>query len=167
MTDQASADVARDDLPQVEAADTRWTTIRDEIRAKGLRWTAQRRLILEVLEATEGHVTGSELVERCRRRDPDTTGSTVYRTLDVLEELGYVRHSHSAAGREEYHVLPEREHAHLECRECGRTWEIEVRDAAQLLEPLERRFGFRADVGHLTLWGVCAQCSGGDVPARS
>ena len=56
---------------------------------------------------TEGHVTGAELVERCRRRDPATTPSTVYRTLDVLEELGIVRHGHGPDGREEYHVLPE------------------------------------------------------------
>ena len=68
--------------------------VRDELRARGLRWTPQRRLILDVLEATNGHITGSELVERCRARDPDTTPSTVYRTLDVLEELGYIRHSH-------------------------------------------------------------------------
>ena len=85
-----------------------WSRIRDDLRSRGLRWTPQRRLILDVLEATNGHITGSELVERCRERDPDTTPSTVYRTLDVLEELGYIRHSHSAAGREEFHVLPGR-----------------------------------------------------------
>jgi Fe2+ or Zn2+ uptake regulation protein len=52
-------------------------------------------------------VTGSEIVDRCRERDPETTPSTVYRTLDVLEELGYVHHSHGVDGREEFHVLPE------------------------------------------------------------
>ncbi len=136
-----------------------WTRIRDQLRSRGLRWTPQRRLILEVLEATDGHVTGSELVERCRERDPDTTPSTVYRTLDVLEELGYVRHSHSAAGREEFHVLPGAEHAHLQCRECGRTWEIEARDVADVVRPIRRRFGFVPDVGHLTISGICGGCA--------
>ena len=135
-----------------------WSQIRDELRARGLRWTPQRRLILDVLEATDGHVTGSELVERCRERDPDTTPSTVYRTLDVLEELGYIRHSHSAAGREEFHVLPEVEHAHLECRNCGRTWEMSGADASDLVNSVQRRIGFHADVGHLTLSGTCADC---------
>ncbi len=143
-----------------------WTEIRDAIRARGLRWTPQRRLILEVLEATDGHVTGSELVERCRERDPDATPSTVYRTLDVLEELGYLRHSHSAAGREEFHVLPEVEHAHLECRGCGTTWEIAAADAAELTRPLEQRLGFHADVGHLTLSGLCAECWPGEGARR-
>ena len=137
-----------------------WTQIRDQIRSRGLRWTPQRRLILEVLEATQGHITGSELVERCRERDPDTTPSTVYRTLGVLEELGYLSHSHSAAGREEFHVLPEAEHAHLQCRSCGRTWELNAADAAAVVRPVQRRFGFAADVGHLTISGRCAECAG-------
>jgi len=133
--------------------------IRAELRARGQRWTPQRRLILEVLEETRGHVTGSELVERCRARDPDTTPSTVYRTLDVLEELGYVNHSHSADGREEFHVLPHAEHAHLQCRSCGRTWELGVDDATALAQPALDRFGFVADIGHMTIVGLCADCA--------
>lgn len=136
-----------------------WAGVRDQIRSRGLRWTPQRRLILEVLAATHGHVTGSELVDRCREREPDTTPSTVYRTLDVLEELGYLSHSHAADGREEFHVLPEAEHAHLECRSCGQTWEIDADTAAAVVQPVQRRFGFVADVGHLTISGRCAACA--------
>jgi Fur family ferric uptake transcriptional regulator len=136
-----------------------WRDVRDELRSRGLRWTPQRRLILEVLSSTEGHITGSEVVERCRERDPETTPSTVYRTLDVLEELGYVSHSHSAAGREEYHVLPGADHGHLQCRLCGTTWELEPELAAGIVEPIERRHGFVTDVGHLTISGLCAECA--------
>ena len=136
-----------------------WREIRAELRSRGLRWTPQRRLILEVLSATEGHITGSEVVERCRARDPETTPSTVYRTLDVLEELGYVSHSHSAAGREEYHVLPGADHGHLQCRLCGATQELEPDVAAGIVGPIERRHGFVIDVGHLTISGVCADCA--------
>ncbi len=136
-----------------------WGRIRDDIKARGLRWTRQRMRILEVLEAAEGHVTGSELVERCRERDPATTPSTVYRTLDVLEELGYLSHSHAASGREEFHVPPVAEHAHLECRICGQTWELNADEAASVVEPVARRRGFVADVGHLTILGRCAACA--------
>jgi Fur family transcriptional regulator, ferric uptake regulator len=153
-----SAPIAGDAPPDlVESAV--WSRIRDELRARGHRWTPQRRLILEVLESTDGHVTGSDLVERCRARDPDTTPSTVYRTLDVLEELGYLRHSHSAAGREEFHVLPAAEHGHLQCRGCGRTWELDPVDAAAVVDPIRSRFGFAPDVGHLTISGLCAECT--------
>ena len=142
-----------------EASARPWGRIRDVIRARGLRWTTQRMLILEVLEEAEGHVTGSELVERCRERDPGTTPSTVYRTLDVLEELGYLSHSHAASGREEFHVLPVAEHAHLECRMCGETWELDAEEAASVVAPVARRHGFVADVGHLTILGRCAACA--------
>jgi Fur family transcriptional regulator, ferric uptake regulator len=136
-----------------------WSDVRDELRSRGLRWTPQRRLILDVLAATHGHVTGSEIVERCRKRDPETTPSTVYRTLDVLEELGYLHHSHGADGREEFHVLPATEHAHLQCEECGRSWEIEPDEAGELTRALQRTRGFTAHVGHLTIAGRCAECA--------
>ena len=132
--------------------------VRDELRARGLRWTPQRRLVLEVLSATRGHVTGSSIVERCRERDPETTPSTVYRTLDVLEELGYLSHSHGPDGREEFHVMPEAEHAHIQCRGCGSSWEISPAEAAGFVEALETAHGFAVDLGHLTITGWCAGC---------
>ena len=98
---------------------------RDALRARGMRWTPQRRALLEVLLEASGHVTGAELIERARQRDPETTPSTVYRTLNVLEELGLVSHSHGHDGREEFHVWPAAEHAHLACESCRATWEIE------------------------------------------
>ena len=133
--------------------------LRDALHARGQRMTPQRRLVLEVLDETRGHVTGSDLVELCRERDPDTNPSTVYRTLDVLEELGYVSHSHSAQGREEFHVLPGAPHAHLQCRSCGQTWELEADDAAAFAAPIRSRFGFEPDIGHLTIVGRCAACA--------
>ena len=135
-----------------------WSAIRTELRARGLRWTPQRRLILDVLAATEGHVTGSEIVERCRERDAETTPSTVYRTLDVLEELGYLHHSHGRDGREEFHVHPAGEHGHLLCQSCGRSWEVGPAEAADLVSGLERSRDFAVQVGHLTIAGVCSDC---------
>ncbi len=136
-----------------------WPQIRDELRVRGLRWTPQRRLILDALADSRGHVTASEIVERCRARDPETTPSTVYRTLDVLEELGYLHHSHGADGREEYHVLPGAEHAHLQCIHCGGSWEIPAAETMGLVRELARSRGFAVDVGHLTIAGTCATCA--------
>jgi Fur family ferric uptake transcriptional regulator len=104
-------------------------------------------------------VTGAELVERCRDLDPATTPSTVYRTLDVLEDLGIVRHAHGADGREEFHVLPVAEHAHLACIRCGGTWEIDPSETTSLVAALQAERGFWVDVGHLTIAGHCAECA--------
>jgi Fur family ferric uptake transcriptional regulator len=136
--------------------------IPDRLRARGLRWTPQRAILLDALARAEGHVTGSTLVERCRELDPATTPSTVYRTLDVLEELGVISHSHGIDGREAFHVLPVLDHGHLICSGCGMEDELPAPEAAPFLEALEARHGFQARIDHLTVVGRCRDCRAGD-----
>ncbi|HET7168973.1 MAG TPA: Fur family transcriptional regulator [Candidatus Limnocylindrales bacterium] len=154
--------------PALVRSTSTWTDIPDRLRARGLRWTPQRRILVDVLSRTDGHVTGSELVERCRAIDAGTIPSTVYRTLDVLEELGVLSHSHGADGREEFHVLPEAEHGHLYCRRCGGAWDLAADDPAvvQAREAFVRERGFALDVSHLTVSGRCAGCAADDVVAH-
>ncbi len=135
-----------------------WDAVREQLRSRGLRWTPQRRRLIEVLSVTRGHVTGSEIVEACRAVDPGTTPSTVYRTLDVLEELGFVRHGHGADGREEFHVLPGAEHGHLYCSGCRHAWEIGPDEAAEFVDAVAARRGFAVDLSHVTIVGRCAAC---------
>jgi Fur family ferric uptake transcriptional regulator len=145
--------------PQPAAASP-WADVPARLRASGLRWTPQRRALVEVLAGTTGHVTGAELVERCRERDPGTIPSTVYRTLDVLEELGIVAHAHGVDGREEFHVLPAAEHGHLHCTNCHGAWEVDAGEARQLVAALERSRGFRVQLSHLSISGLCSECRG-------
>ena len=141
-----------------------WDGIPDRLRARGLRWTPQRRVLVEVLSHTDGHVTGAELVERCRALDPGTIPSTVYRTLDVLEELGVLSHSHGVDGREEFHVLPAAEHGHLYCRGCGHEWDLQADDpcVTASVDAFASQRGFAVDITHLTLIGRCAACLAAD-----
>ena len=139
---------------------TPWDAVGERLRRRGLRWTPQRSTVIEVLAESDGHITAAELVERCRARDPSTIPSTVYRTLDVLEELGLLRHGHGADGREEFHVLPGSEHGHLHCAECGATWEIGADQAAGVAAALRSGDGFEIDIGHVTLVGRCRECVG-------
>lgn len=132
---------------------------RDALRARGLRWTPQRRVLVEVVLASNGHVTGAELVERCRAIDPDTTPSTVYRTLDTLEELGLVQHSHGLDGGEEYHARPASEHGHLRCERCGGSWDIEAPEADALTRALASSRGFAVNLSHLIVVGRCRDCA--------
>jgi Fur family ferric uptake transcriptional regulator len=140
-------------------ASASWETVGSLLRQRGLRWTPQRRAVIEVLAASDGHVTGAEIVERCRARDAATTPSTVYRTLDVLEQLGLVRHGHGADGREEFHVMPAGQHGHLHCAVCGETWEIDERRGKAVAAALRRGDGFEIDIGHVTLVGRCRRCA--------
>ncbi len=137
-----------------------WDRVPERLRERGLRWTPQRATLLRVLRATEGHVTGSQLVERCREIEPTTTPSTVYRTLDVLESIGVISHSHGIDGRAEFHVRPAAVHGHLICTDCGSDEELPGAEASPFLSALRRERGFAADVDHLTISGRCRDCSG-------
>ena len=142
-----------------------WGLVRDRLHASGLRWTPQRRTLVEVLSRASGHVTGAELVERCRAVDPATTPSTVYRTLDVLEDLGYVSHHHGIDGREEFHVLPIEAHGHLHCRSCGGSWQIEPDEADAIAALFERERAFAVDRSHVTITGRCVSCASAEALA--
>lgn len=139
---------------------SRWSEVPRQLRARGLRWTPQRRVLLDVLAGMDGHVTGAEIVDGCRAIDPATTPSTVYRTLDVLEELGVVSHSHGREGRQEFHVNRTADHGHLLCSICGGTWELDAQEVRALVAGMRERRGFEVDVDHLTIEGLCAACRG-------
>jgi len=136
-----------------------WRSLPERLRAQGLRWTPQRETVVGVLAASDGHLTGAELVERCRSVNPTTIASTVYRTLDALEELGLVQHGHGADGREEYHVRPTGEHGHRYCARCGRHWDIELGTAAgAAIAAAFASDGFEVDLSHVTVVGHCDTC---------
>ena len=143
-----------------------WDSVRHRLRERGLRWTPQRRAVVEVLAGSDGHVTGTELIERCRAIDPATIPSTVYRTLDVLEELGLVQHGHGADGREEFHVGPDGVHGHLHCATCGGRWEIRAAPARAIVEALRSSDGFEVDLSHVTVVGRCADCTAAAAATR-
>jgi Fur family ferric uptake transcriptional regulator len=135
-----------------------WDDVADRLRANGLRSTPQRRTLIEVLRGSSGHVTATELIARCRARDPNTTPSTVYRTLDMLEGFGLVKHGHGPGGREEYHILPEQVHGHLHCQACGATLEIQPEEGSAIVAALDAGHGFAVDLSHVTISGRCRGC---------
>jgi Fur family ferric uptake transcriptional regulator len=139
-------------------APSAWDGVAQRLRASGLRWTPQRRTLIEVLKERRGHVVATDLIARCRDLDPTTTPSTVYRTLDVLEELGFIVHGHGPDGREEYHILPSHVHGHLHCVGCGATWEISPTTGAVIVEALSSQLGFSVDLSHVTISGRCVGC---------
>jgi len=88
---------------------------------------------VEVLRAREGHVTATELIACCGARS-DYDPSTVYRTLDLLEEPGAGQTRARTRRPREYHILPQQVHGHLYCVGCGATWEIRPETGAVIVE---------------------------------
>lgn len=132
------------------------------LRSSGKRLTPQRQLILRAVE-TLGHATPDEVLAEVRRHATAVNVSTVYRNLEVLEELGLVRHAHLSDRAPTYHSVGGHEHFHLVCRSCGDVISVAAEEFATFGEALEADLGFAADVGHLTLFGTCRRCREADV----
>jgi Fur family transcriptional regulator, ferric uptake regulator len=84
--------------------------------------------------------------------------STVYRTLEALEEAGAVRHAHLGEAAV-YHLAEEQPHQHLVCRNCGATTAVPAADLEEFLSSVRARTGFVADVEHFAVSGLCADCA--------
>jgi Fur family ferric uptake transcriptional regulator len=128
------------------------------LRSSGHRLTPQRELVLAAVEDL-GHATPDQVYAEVRTKSQSINLSTVYRTLELLDELGLIRHAHLSDRAPTYHSARGHEHAHLICRSCHRTISVSRGDMEAALGGLAGKHGFAPDYGHLTVFGTCADCS--------
>jgi Fur family transcriptional regulator, ferric uptake regulator len=130
-----------------------------ELRARGYRLTPQRQLVLEAVDSLR-HATPDEIFEEVHRIASGVNISTVYRTLELLEELELIRHAHLGHGAPSYSVAWDDDHVHLVCRECGGVDEVAPETLSDVVQRLHAERGFDVDVGHFAVFGRCAGCAG-------
>ena len=131
-------------------------TLREELRARGFRMTPQRRLVLDAVTRL-GHATPDEV--HARVADSGINLSTVYRTLELLEELGLVTHTHLGHGASTYHAVSEDDdHVHLVCRMCGRVEEAPPSVVEDVVDKVAAEHQFSVDLRHIALFGLCRTC---------
>jgi Fur family ferric uptake transcriptional regulator len=135
---------------------TDWKT---DLRQRGYRLTPQRQLVLEAVDVLE-HATPDGILCEVRKTASGINISTVYRTLELLEELGLVSHAHLGHGAPTYHLADRYDHMHLVCRDCDSVTEAPVTLAAPLTDGLRERFGFETDMKHFAIFGRCRDCAG-------
>lgn len=134
------------------------TDWQERLRAQGYRLTPQRELVLAAVEKL-GHGTPDEILSAVREHSSAVNISTIYRTLELLESLGLVRHTHLTDKAPTYHSTAGPAHVHLKCRGCGGVTDAEPELFEAMVSELETQHGFTADLGHLTVFGTCAKCS--------
>jgi Fur family ferric uptake transcriptional regulator len=132
-------------------------SLADTLRARGLRLTAQRQLVLEAVYRL-GHATPDQVHAEVARTASGINITTVYRTLELLEELGLVTHTHLSHGAPTYHGVSDEQHVHLVCRSCGGIDDVPADVLDALAQTLSQEKAFLVDVGHVALFGVCAAC---------
>lgn len=131
--------------------------LRRRLRGSGYRLTPQRELILQAVERL-GHATPDEVLAEVHAQSAAVNVSTVYRTLEVLEELGLVRHAHLSDRAPTYHSVSEHEHFHVVCRNCQRIISVDPDALADVVRRLRDDHAFVVDIGHLTVFGRCVDC---------
>jgi Fur family transcriptional regulator, ferric uptake regulator len=132
------------------------TALRRTLHERGLRMTPQRQLVLDAVRSL-GHATPEQVCAQVQQAAPAVNITTVYRTLDLLERLGLVRHTHLGHGAPSYSAH-EHEHVHLVCHACGTVTEVPTGLMADLADRLDGQFGFELDVAHVALSGLCRDC---------
>ena len=133
----------------------------DELAARlhslGYRLTPQRQLVLQAVD-TLGHATPDEILAEVQQHASAVNASTVYRNLEVLEQLGLVRHAHLSDRAPTYHSVTDHTHFHLVCRKCQRICSVDADEVAPFAERMRAEHGFDVDVGHLAIFGECVEC---------
>jgi len=127
------------------------------LKEKGLKLTPQRMLIVNVIHDAKGHLTAEEIIGYVQAKMPGVNKSTIYRTLELLEQAGCVYKSE--LGEEFiYHHAEEGHHHHLVCRQCGKTVDCDEDLFAPVQRSLGEKYNFRVDFKHIVMSGVCGGC---------
>lgn len=125
---------------------------------KGYRLTPQRMMVVEALHSKESHISAEEIFEQLKAKYPYANISTVYRTLELLKELGLAAEIDIGDGLLRYHAIENGRHHHLVCNKCGKMIELSESELFPLEKSIMKNQGFKADLTHLAIFGLCSSC---------
>ena len=124
----------------------------------GYRATPQRLLVHDAVSHLR-HATPEQILTHIHRTSPAVNLSTVYRVLEVLEDVGLITHAHIGTGSATYHATDAPAHLHFRCGGCGRVQSLPAEVADPFVQAVHARLGFRADVTHAGIDGRCRDCT--------
>jgi len=134
----------------------------EKLKEKGYKFTPQRRSILNAILQTEGeHLSVEEIYEIVKDKCPDIGLATVYRTMQIFDEVGLVYKLNFDDGRSRYelnHHNEDHHHHHLICVSCNKLIEVEE-DLLELLEAsIEKKYNFKINNHNVKFFGYCEKC---------
>lgn len=132
-----------------------------QLRERGFRLTPQREMVLSVLHEVEGFVTAEEVYERVSGISSSVDISTVYSTLELLQDFHLVASVDPGDGQRRYELLGlHGQHFHLVCRACGKIIGVEPDAIDSFAARMREEHGFQIDLEHLSVPGLCEACAG-------
>ncbi len=144
-------------LPQTEIPGR----LQTHFAERGIRMTAQRRAILQVMETAKVHLDAPNILRKAQKIDPTVNRSTVYRTLRLLKRQGLIDEldlMHLTGEGHYYERKLNRDHIHIACLRCGRITEFVSDMFDELKQQVQRDCRFKIVVSRLEIGGYCAKC---------
>jgi Fur family ferric uptake transcriptional regulator len=135
-------------------------TIVSALEEAGYRRTAPRRALAELVAERRGHFTADGLLAESRRRRLGVTRATVFRSIDVLSDLGLVERLDLPSGEHAFVACEPVHHHHVVCSSCGRSTPVEDTGIERLAEAIGRATGYQVETHRLELFGRCPACRG-------
>jgi len=135
--------------------------IKNYLKEKGFKLTSQRGSVLDtILENTGKHLSAEEIYDLVKINCPEIGLATVYRTMQVLDELGLVYKNNFDDGRTRYEITQneDHQHHHLVCRKCGKVIEVEEDLLEQLEHQVEKKYNFSITNHKVKFFGYCNEC---------
>jgi len=131
------------------------------LAAKGVRITAQRRLLVSIIQDSPRHLDAASLLELAKKQDADIDRATVYRTIALLKDRGLIDEldlMHIEGEKHYYEAKTSRDHCHMACFRCGAIMEYTSTAFEKLKQEMAQQSGFQIRVVRLEVGGICKQC---------
>ncbi len=132
-----------------------------KLQERGVRMTAQRRLLVEIIQDSPRHLDAAGLLRIARKHDEDIDRATVYRTIGLLKRHGLIDEldlMHIEGEKHYYEAKTNRDHCHMACFRCGAIMEYASSGFEKLKQEMAARSGFQIRVVRLEVGGVCKRC---------
>jgi Fur family ferric uptake transcriptional regulator len=133
-------------------------TILGAFEAAGYRLTSPRRALARLVASQEGHFSADELLTESLRGRLGVTRATIFRSLDVLADLGVVERLDLPTGEHAFVACEPAHHHHIVCSSCGRSTGVADHGLEAVAETIGRETGYRVDTHRLELFGRCPAC---------
>jgi Fur family ferric uptake transcriptional regulator len=132
----------------------------ERLREQGFRLTPQREMVLSVLHEIEDFATAEEIYDQVGAISSSVDISTVYRTLELLQDFHMVASVDAGDGQRRYELLGVHgQHFHLVCRSCGKIVGVEPGAIKAFATRMRDAHDFEIDPEHLSIPGLCQACS--------
>jgi len=130
-----------------------------ELRKRGNRITNAREVVCNILETSgHRHFTVEELHRIAQKKDKSIDLATVYRTLELLEDINLIEHSHQAHGSGLYFVKDVHSNIHIVCESCGKIDDIDEHTSNEIKKLVSNNSNFRELTNHFVYSGYCKKC---------